>query len=138
MQQEQPSLVMTDPFLEHYNTTKRLMWGMGIILLAVVIAGFWNFHLVDGFGRDFIAGRIPLGFGVNRGMGAVEVTNIKITPFEIGADDPLTYLIKVGVDQGNRKLTGLDGDLVEALNLAWKDWIVSPCPNEQQPKGDEG
>ncbi|MCC5941112.1 MAG: sulfite exporter TauE/SafE family protein [Balneolaceae bacterium] len=51
------STIYTDPFLEHYQTTKRLFWGIGIILLGVIIAGFWNFHLVDGFGRDVIAGR---------------------------------------------------------------------------------
>ncbi len=46
-----------DPFLEHYKASKRLLWGIGIIFVGVMIAGFWNFHLVDGFGRDFIAGK---------------------------------------------------------------------------------
>ncbi len=49
--------IYSDPFLEHYQNTKRLMWGIGIMLIGIIIAGFWNFHLVDGFGRDFIAGR---------------------------------------------------------------------------------
>jgi len=31
--------------------------GFAVIITGIIIAGFWNFHLVDGFGRDFIAGR---------------------------------------------------------------------------------
>ncbi|MEX0944802.1 MAG: sulfite exporter TauE/SafE family protein [Balneolaceae bacterium] len=45
-----------DPFLDHYTKTKRILWGIAIILFGIMIAGFWNYHLVDGFGRDFIAG----------------------------------------------------------------------------------
>ena len=47
----------SDPFLDQYTRTKRLFWGFLIITIGIIIAGFWNFHLVDGFGRDFIAGR---------------------------------------------------------------------------------
>ncbi len=47
----------SDPFLDHYTGSKRLFLGFLIITVGIIIAGFWNFHLVDGFGRDFIAGR---------------------------------------------------------------------------------
>jgi cytochrome c biogenesis protein CcdA len=57
MKEQNPVNTSSDLFLEHYQSTKRLMWGIGIMLIGVIIAGFWNFHLVDGFGRDFIAGR---------------------------------------------------------------------------------
>ncbi len=57
MKEPIPNIALQDPFLEHYQNTKRLMWGIGIMLIGIIIAGFWNFHLVDGFGRDFIAGR---------------------------------------------------------------------------------
>src|SRR5690625_451241 len=58
MQQNTTHLTSTsDLFLERYTNMKRLLWDIGIMLLGVIIAGFWNYHLVDGFGRDFIAGR---------------------------------------------------------------------------------
>ncbi|QXD15031.1 hypothetical protein GQ464_016735 [Rhodocaloribacter litoris] len=34
-----------------------LRWTLVTIAAAVVIAGFWNYHVVDGFGRDVVAGR---------------------------------------------------------------------------------
>lgn len=46
-----------DPFLRHYDSRKRLVWGLGVAALGILIAGFWNYHLVDGFGRDVIAGK---------------------------------------------------------------------------------
>ncbi|MEX1010694.1 MAG: cytochrome c biogenesis protein CcdA [Balneolaceae bacterium] len=46
-----------DSFLNQYSSKKRLLFGFGIMAVGVLIAGFWNYHLVDGFGRDFIAGR---------------------------------------------------------------------------------
>ncbi|MCC5941113.1 MAG: sulfite exporter TauE/SafE family protein [Balneolaceae bacterium] len=57
MNKPNTTTAFTDPFLEHYQNKKRLLWGIGIILIGIIIAGFWNFHLVDGFGRDFIAGK---------------------------------------------------------------------------------
>lgn len=54
MENQQSNL--TDPFLRHYQTKKRIIWGFVIVAVGIIIAGFWNYHLVDGFGRDFIAG----------------------------------------------------------------------------------
>lgn len=34
----------------------RLILAFGAIAFGVLVAGFWNFHLVDGFGREFVAG----------------------------------------------------------------------------------
>ncbi|CAN5443821.1 hypothetical protein BH23BAC3_BH23BAC3_14930 [soil metagenome] len=42
---------------EVYTRTKLIMYALVASVLAILIAGFWNYHLVDGFGRDFIAGQ---------------------------------------------------------------------------------
>ncbi len=34
----------------------RMAWLMGALLVGIVAAGFWNYHVVDGIGRDVIAG----------------------------------------------------------------------------------
>lgn len=39
-----------------YGSARLLRWTLVAIAGAVVIAGFWNYHVVDGFGRDVIAG----------------------------------------------------------------------------------
>ncbi|MDX1640529.1 MAG: sulfite exporter TauE/SafE family protein [Balneolaceae bacterium] len=46
----------SDPFLRHYSNRKRLLYGLAFIGLGIVIAGFWNYHLVDGFGKNIVAG----------------------------------------------------------------------------------
>lgn len=43
--------------LEVYSRSKLILYAIGAAVVAVLIAGFWNYHLVDGFGRDFIAGQ---------------------------------------------------------------------------------
>lgn len=43
--------------LEVYSRSKLIMYALAASVLAILIAGFWNYHLVDGFGRDFIAGQ---------------------------------------------------------------------------------
>ncbi len=45
-----------DDFYTAYPLRKRLLYVLGIVIVAVVIAGFWHRGLVDGFGRDVIAG----------------------------------------------------------------------------------
>lgn len=39
-----------------YDPTRLLAYTLGAVVLGVLIAGFWNYHLVDGFGRDLLAG----------------------------------------------------------------------------------
>lgn len=46
----------TDPFTEQYPNRKRLLYGFAVIALGIIIAGFWNYHLVDGFGKNIVAG----------------------------------------------------------------------------------
>lgn len=38
-----------------YETSRLLVYVAGAVALGVLIAGFWNYHLVDGFGKDVIA-----------------------------------------------------------------------------------
>lgn len=39
-----------------YSFRSRLVWAVCAVVVGVLVAGFWNYHLVDGFGRDFVAG----------------------------------------------------------------------------------
>lgn len=48
---------INDPFIQEYKQGKRLLLGFAVMAVGILIAGFWNYHLVDGFGRDFIAGQ---------------------------------------------------------------------------------
>ena len=48
----------TSAFNTAYSFNRRLWYTFGAVVLAVLLAGFWNYHLVDGFGRDVIAGNI--------------------------------------------------------------------------------
>src|SRR6185503_3360049 len=73
--------------------------------------------------RDLSAGRIPLGFGVNRGMGAIEVSAITFTPEDVDDDDTLQCLRDLKIEGG--LVTGFS----EALNRAWIEWINSEDPH---------
>jgi sulfite exporter TauE/SafE len=39
-----------------YGIRRLLLYAAAAVVLAVLIAGFWNYQLVDGFGRDVVAG----------------------------------------------------------------------------------
>lgn len=47
---------MISEFQSAYSLKKRILYALAAIIAAVLIAGFWNYHLVDGFGKDFVAG----------------------------------------------------------------------------------
>jgi CRISPR/Cas system CSM-associated protein Csm3 (group 7 of RAMP superfamily) len=65
--------------------------------------------------RDLAQGRLPLGFATHRGMGAVEVKSVTITPQNVEA--PLVGL--GGVTVSNHGLANVP----PALNQAWRNWI---------------
>lgn len=50
-----PTLPPEDP-RQVIARSRLLLYGLGAATLGVLIAGFWNYHLVDGFGKDVIAG----------------------------------------------------------------------------------
>lgn len=43
-------------FFDAYSAQRRTIYAVLAIVLAVLIAGFWNFRLVDEFGAEFVAG----------------------------------------------------------------------------------
>jgi CRISPR/Cas system CSM-associated protein Csm3 (group 7 of RAMP superfamily) len=65
--------------------------------------------------RDLAQGRLPLGLATHRGMGAVEVKSVTITPQNVEASlDGLG-----GVTVSNHGLANVPA----ALNQAWRSWI---------------
>jgi len=46
-----------DSFLETYDTRKRIFFALLMLVVGILIAGFWNYNLVDGFGHDIVAGK---------------------------------------------------------------------------------
>lgn len=43
-------------FRARYSLKRRIFYTILTVLGAIVIAGFWNYHLVDGFGKEVVAG----------------------------------------------------------------------------------
>jgi cytochrome c biogenesis protein CcdA len=50
-----PTDSATDFFFA-YSVRRRVIYALLAMLFAVLLAGFWNFRLVDGFGSEFVAG----------------------------------------------------------------------------------
>ncbi|MBD2451576.1 hypothetical protein H6G76_31560 [Nostoc sp. FACHB-152] len=73
--------------------------------------------------RDLVDGRIPLGYGTNRGMGSIKVHTIKINGNNL--PDNLNKFANVILLNGS--LTDLDYKLLKNLDDAWKNWV-----NEQK------
>lgn len=80
--------------------------------------------------RDFVAGRIPLGFGANRGMGAVEVTGIAVTAHD-DAMGEFSQLQSVNVQAGTLQV-GSDA-LRATLNESWQRWC-KPQASKEHPQ----
>jgi CRISPR/Cas system CSM-associated protein Csm3 (group 7 of RAMP superfamily) len=81
--------------------------------------------------RDLTAGRIPLGSAVNRGMGAIEISRIKLTPEGLGSDDGLKCLADVKIEKG--RIVGF----TDALNNAWANWVKSQEAAAQSEERNE-
>lgn len=56
MSEEQQKDYSAPPFKSAYPIGKRVLYTSIAVGAAILLAGFWNYHLVDGFGKDFIAG----------------------------------------------------------------------------------
>jgi CRISPR/Cas system CSM-associated protein Csm3 (group 7 of RAMP superfamily) len=69
--------------------------------------------------RDLAAGRIPLGYGVNRGMGAIQINRIQICGCDL--DENLKPLEKQTLTAG--QLSALPGDFLQAMNNQWQTWV---------------
>lgn len=72
--------------------------------------------------RDLVDGRIPLGYGTNRGMGSIKVNSIVIKGDNLESD--LEKFTNVTLENGS--ITNLDSELLQTLNNAWKNWIDTP------------
>lgn len=78
--------------------------------------------------RDFVAGRIPLGFGTNRGLGAVEVSGINLEPAEFTINNQPA---KLTLSIQNQKLV-ISGDALKPLNDAWQKWLEPATTEEKE------
>lgn len=71
--------------------------------------------------RDMMAKRIPLGYGTNRGMGAIVVNSIHIQ----GKDLPENLSALQDVTWQSGQFNDLDANLRGLLTTAWTNWINS-------------
>ena len=67
--------------------------------------------------RDFMNSQIPIGFGTNRGMGAINVTEVEIKGK--GIPDEFSTLSATKLE----KFYDLDKELLGSLNKYWQNWI---------------
>jgi CRISPR/Cas system CSM-associated protein Csm3 (group 7 of RAMP superfamily) len=74
--------------------------------------------------RDFANRKIPIGYGTNRGMGTVEVTEIGMQCSRIDGLETLETLRTLAPD-----LSNLNEGLLNVLTKAWIEWIDN---NQQQ------
>lgn len=71
--------------------------------------------------RDLADGRMPLGYGVNRGMGAIAVDRVRVRSRGLPAD--LAPLAGLDLDRGD--LTQLPAELRSTLDAAWQSWLTT-------------
>lgn len=69
--------------------------------------------------RDLADGRIPLGYGANRGMGSIKVDNIIIN----GDNLPFDLAKITNTQLQNGSISNIDSEVLETLNNDWKNWI---------------
>jgi CRISPR/Cas system CSM-associated protein Csm3 (group 7 of RAMP superfamily) len=79
--------------------------------------------------RDLYQQKITLGYGANRGMGAIEVTSIHINGQ--GLEDELTdFNLSINA---NGTFAGIDSNLLDKIDRAWKNTIN----HQQEVQTDE-
>jgi CRISPR/Cas system CSM-associated protein Csm3 (group 7 of RAMP superfamily) len=82
--------------------------------------------------RDLAAGRIPLGYGVNRGMGAIQINHIQIQGYGLeDLNNSLQPLTQQSLAAG--QLSALSGGCLETLNEAWKNWVHQHLQGGETP-----
>ena len=75
--------------------------------------------------RDLMAGRIPLGYGTNRGMGAIAIERIRFEDSNL--PEPWAALQGVTLKRADG-LQKLDPEIGRSLQEAWTNWIREPDP----------
>jgi len=68
--------------------------------------------------RDMSNGRLPFGFGTNRGMGSVAVDRIVLTPFGVS-------WMKEGAELDKGDIEALPDALIKDLEQAWQSLIAN-------------
>lgn len=74
--------------------------------------------------HELAQGRIPLGFGVNRGMGCIRVESARFTLHGSPDDDAILR------DLHEADITRLAPELLERLQFAWQAWLAAAAPRE--------
>jgi CRISPR/Cas system CSM-associated protein Csm3 (group 7 of RAMP superfamily) len=83
--------------------------------------------------RDFNAGRIPLGYGVNRGMGAIKVENISLEAKNLPRPFDLFNHRNTEISfSPEGQFQQFDSSLLAELETSWRAWIE--CNNHQKDK----
>ncbi|OKH18641.1 RAMP superfamily CRISPR-associated protein [[Limnothrix rosea] IAM M-220] len=76
--------------------------------------------------RDFANRKIPIGYGTNRGMGTVAVTEMKLN------SSPIDGLHDIENKQNiDANLLNLGDELLRDLTIAWQDWITQNSQNQE-------
>lgn len=88
--------------LDRLDTHKDAQLAVGLLLLTL---------------QDFAAERIPLGFGVNRGMGSIEVDSIEFRLQGLSNQNTWEWLDTVRLENG--RLIGVSEDLMRAWANFW-------------------
>jgi len=70
--------------------------------------------------RDFADRKIPIGYGTNRGMGTVEVQEMKLDCTPIKDLPEIDQVSAIA-----RDLSSLGDEILTPLNTAWRNWIDS-------------
>ena len=78
--------------------------------------------------RDLSAGKIPLGYGVNRGMGVIAINNINLTGSGL---DTLLPNLNFPLDLQGGNISGLGEEVLQSLTDVWK---TSFQPQKQEVK----
>ena len=74
--------------------------------------------------RDLMAGRIPLGYGTNRGMGAIAIERIRFEDSSLPEELAALRGIKLQHTGDFQRL--IDPEVMRSLQKAWTNWI---CPD---------
>jgi len=70
--------------------------------------------------RDFADRKIPIGYGTNRGMGTVEVQEMKLDCSPIEGLPDINQVSAIAPD-----LSSLGDEILTPLNTAWQNWITN-------------
>jgi len=80
--------------------------------------------------RDLVAGRVPLGFAVNRGMGEIKVNSIKFAGKYLQGELSVLKDNPVVLNDGDSFFNRLDAtELLTALNTAWQKCVAAMRSN---------